>query len=211
MPKHFGQVVPIEDIERILALTDLGRAAGLHLPARRGRQRSSATASASALAPDGGGMAKLLGRDRRLLPRRAATRRGSSRCPRPTPWPWIRESEREGQLPHGLDVRHAFPGRDLQLLAAVMLCHEDDGDPQVAGHVPWRVPGPRRSGQVQRLRASASSCARSRPSGRARRRTRPRSTPTRCYGCGICRSACVTGAISLVDRAEVPAAASLWL
>jgi Pyruvate/2-oxoacid:ferredoxin oxidoreductase delta subunit len=32
-----------------------------------------------------------------------------------------------------------------------------------------------------------------------------------CYGCGICRSACVKDAITLVDRAAVPAAASLWL
>jgi len=33
----------------------------------------------------------------------------------------------------------------------------------------------------------------------------------KCYGCGICRSACVTGAIGLVDRSAVAAAASLWL
>lgn len=33
----------------------------------------------------------------------------------------------------------------------------------------------------------------------------------KCYGCGICRTACARGAISLTDRALVPAAASLWL
>jgi Pyruvate/2-oxoacid:ferredoxin oxidoreductase delta subunit len=33
----------------------------------------------------------------------------------------------------------------------------------------------------------------------------------RCYGCGICRSVCVKAAITLADRAAVPAAASLWL
>jgi Pyruvate/2-oxoacid:ferredoxin oxidoreductase delta subunit len=31
-----------------------------------------------------------------------------------------------------------------------------------------------------------------------------------CYGCGICRSACRPQAISLLDRASVPAAAGLW-
>jgi len=32
----------------------------------------------------------------------------------------------------------------------------------------------------------------------------------RCYGCGICRAACSQGAISLVDRSSVPASANLW-
>ncbi|ACM20427.1 iron-sulfur cluster-binding protein [Geotalea daltonii FRC-32] len=33
---------------------------------------------------------------------------------------------------------------------------------------------------------------------------------THCYGCGICRSACKTNAISLDDRAKSPVAAHLW-
>ena len=33
----------------------------------------------------------------------------------------------------------------------------------------------------------------------------------RCYGCGVCRSVCAQGAIGLVDRAAAPEAASLWL
>ncbi|MFH1371044.1 MAG: 4Fe-4S binding protein [Planctomycetota bacterium] len=33
---------------------------------------------------------------------------------------------------------------------------------------------------------------------------------TRCYGCGICRSLCPTDAIRLQNRADVPAAANLW-
>lgn len=33
---------------------------------------------------------------------------------------------------------------------------------------------------------------------------------TACYGCGVCRSACPNDAIALKDRAEVPAAANLW-
>lgn len=35
--------------------------------------------------------------------------------------------------------------------------------------------------------------------------------PRRCFGCGVCRAACPSGAISLVPRYEVPAAAGLWL
>jgi ferredoxin len=34
--------------------------------------------------------------------------------------------------------------------------------------------------------------------------------PRRCYGCGICRSVCKNDAIHLQDRAQVPAAASIW-
>ncbi len=32
----------------------------------------------------------------------------------------------------------------------------------------------------------------------------------RCFGCGICRAACARGAVSLLDRASVPACAGLW-
>lgn len=34
--------------------------------------------------------------------------------------------------------------------------------------------------------------------------------PQSCYGCGICRSSCAKDAIVLKDRSEVPAAANLW-
>lgn len=34
--------------------------------------------------------------------------------------------------------------------------------------------------------------------------------PRRCYGCGICRAVCPAAAIALPDRAAVPAAAGLW-
>jgi Pyruvate/2-oxoacid:ferredoxin oxidoreductase delta subunit len=36
-------------------------------------------------------------------------------------------------------------------------------------------------------------------------------TIKKCYGCGICRSVCPNQAISLVDRASVPEASGLWL
>lgn len=35
--------------------------------------------------------------------------------------------------------------------------------------------------------------------------------PARCYGCGVCRAACPAGAIELLPRSEVPEAAKLWL
>ena len=34
--------------------------------------------------------------------------------------------------------------------------------------------------------------------------------PTRCYGCGVCRAPCPTEAITLIPRQEVPEAANLW-
>lgn len=34
--------------------------------------------------------------------------------------------------------------------------------------------------------------------------------PLDCYGCGVCRSSCAKDAIVLKDRSEVPAAANLW-
>ena len=35
--------------------------------------------------------------------------------------------------------------------------------------------------------------------------------PGRCFGCGICRSACAKKAITLSDRVSVPAAGELWI
>ena len=35
--------------------------------------------------------------------------------------------------------------------------------------------------------------------------------PFRCFGCGVCRPACVEGAITLVPRQNIPEAAELWL
>jgi ferredoxin len=33
---------------------------------------------------------------------------------------------------------------------------------------------------------------------------------TACYGCGVCRAACAAGAVSLLPRGDVPTAAALW-
>lgn len=35
--------------------------------------------------------------------------------------------------------------------------------------------------------------------------------PTRCFGCGVCRAACPTEAITMTPRAEHPKAANVWL
>lgn len=35
--------------------------------------------------------------------------------------------------------------------------------------------------------------------------------PARCFGCGVCRAACPNGAIALVPRREIPEVVNLWL
>jgi ferredoxin len=35
--------------------------------------------------------------------------------------------------------------------------------------------------------------------------------PTRCFGCGVCRSACQNDAITLIPRHESAEAANIWL
>lgn len=44
-----------------------------------------------------------------------------------------------------------------------------------------------------------------------KRKAKARVDRSKCYGCGICRTTCVKSAIALVDRGAVPEAASLWL
>ncbi len=44
-----------------------------------------------------------------------------------------------------------------------------------------------------------------------KKKTKARIDLKKCYGCGVCRNACARGAIALADREAVPVAASLWL
>jgi ferredoxin len=35
--------------------------------------------------------------------------------------------------------------------------------------------------------------------------------PTRCFGCGVCRATCPTDAVTLIPRQDIPKAANVWL
>ena len=84
--KHFGQVVPIEDIERILALTtSVVRLACICRHVSTGKEQRYCFGVS--MEPNGGGDRQAPRRDRRVLSRRAAHGRPRIDVRRPTPWP----------------------------------------------------------------------------------------------------------------------------
>jgi ferredoxin len=208
MPKHFGQVVPIEDIERILALTtSVVRLACICRHVAGGKEQRYCFGVS--MEPDGGGMAKLLGEiDASYLvgPNTA----GLESMSKADALARIRESEREGNC-------HTVWTFITPFLAGICNCSLPSCyamKTTVAHRSPVffrgeylaRVDPDKCNGCGQCVKLCSFKAFRPR-----KKKDRAEVDAARCYGCGICRSACVTGAISLVDRAEVPAAASLWL
>jgi len=206
--RHFGQVVPIEDIERILALTtSVVRLACICRHVSNGKEQRYCFGVS--MEPDGGGIAKLLREiDASYLvgPHTA----GLESLSREKALALIRESEREGNchtvwtfvtpflagicncsLPSCYAMKTTVSHRAPVFFRGEYVAAVDPGKCSGCGQCvkicPFKAFRPRKKKDKAEVRAD------------------------RCYGCGICRSVCVTGAIGLVDRAAVPAAAGLWL
>ncbi len=173
-PRHFGQVVPLEDIECILALTtSVVRVACLcrHVATGGREQRYCFGVSMS---PDGGGMAGLLREiDASYLVGPHAG--GLESMPKDKALALIRESEREGNC-------HTVWTFLTPFLAGICNCSLPSCyamKTTVGLKTPVFFRGntwPASTGSAARGAACAPRAAGSRPSSRARRRTRPRST-----------------------------------
>ena len=150
-PKHFGQVVPIEDVERILALTtSVVRLACICRHVSVGKEQRYCFGVS--MEPNGGGIAKLLGEiDASYLvgPHTA----GLESMPKTEALARIRESEREGNCHTVWTFITPFLAGICNCSLPGLLRHEDDRHAQIARLLPRRVCGRCRSRQVQRLRS----------------------------------------------------------
>lgn len=208
MPYHFGQVIPIEDVEKILEMTtSVVRLACICRKSLLGSEQRYCYGLS--LAPDGGEMASILksiNADYLIGPRTG----GLEYLSKEQALGLMRNCEQDGlchsiwtfitpfigglcncSLPGCMAMRTTLLHRAPVMFRAEYVATVDPEKCQGCGQClkicPFNAYLPLKNGDRAQVNLS------------------------RCYGCGICRSVCPAEAISLVDRESVPEAAGLWL
>lgn len=204
---HYGQVVPIEDLERILEfVTTVVRLPCICRKITLGREKRYCYGLS--LSPGAGALARIVGGlDESVFG--GPDTSGFEVLPKAEALESWREHEREGLCHSVWTFRTPFIGG---------LCNCDRSDciamkstvthrfpvmfraEYVAAIDPERCGGCRQCMKVCQFGAIAYSAARKKSVIDARR----------CFGCGVCRASCPKEAVSLLDRASVPACAKLW-
>ncbi len=204
---HIGQVVPIEDVERILDLgVSVARLACICRHALLGGEHRYCYGLS--LGPNGGRLMEIVrGIDPAYLI--GPTTGGLEFLARDQALAAMRENEREGMC-------HSVWTFMTPFLGGLCNCSLP-GCMAMRATVSHRLPVIIRAEYVARLDAAAcTACGACEPLcsyGALRPGDGGTMTvdPRACYGCGICRSVCPSGALSLVDRSSVPEASTLWL
>ncbi len=204
---HFGQVVPIEDIEQIFGFVNsIVRVACFCRHLTLGSEKRYCYGLS--LAPDGGKFGEIVrGLDNSFL--QGPDTDGFETLSKDEAISALRSHEREG-LCHTVWTFHA------PFIAGVCNCDRSDclamrctvteGIPimfraeYVAAIDPGQCNGCRQCMRVCQFGAIAYSASNQKAVIDKRQ----------CYGCGICRSVCAKDAIHLEARRNVPAAAKLW-
>jgi NAD-dependent dihydropyrimidine dehydrogenase PreA subunit len=204
---HFGQVVPIEEIEQIFGFVNsIVRVACICRHITLGSEKRYCYGVS--LAPDGGGFMEILhGLDDSFLNGPDIT--GFETLTKDQAIAAFRDHEKEG-LCHSVWTFHA------PFIAGLCNCDRSDCLAMrctvteqiplmfraefVAGIDPDQCNGCRQCMRVCQFGAIAYSAA----------NKKAVIDPKQCYGCGICRSVCAKDAITLESRSNVPAAAKLW-
>jgi Pyruvate/2-oxoacid:ferredoxin oxidoreductase delta subunit len=205
---HFGQVVPIEDVEKILEFTtSIVRLACIcRYAAFKSEQRYCYGLS---MAPEGGEMVKILKSvDSSYLigPQTA----GLEHMSKEQALALMRENEEEG-------LCHTVWSFVTPFLGGLCNCSLP-GCGAMKASLTYKTPVMFRSEYVTQVNdercTGCGECVKICPFDAFaphKKKTKARVNLKKCYGCGICRNACARGALSLVDRRSVPKAASLWL
>ncbi|HAR94660.1 MAG TPA: 4Fe-4S ferredoxin [Deltaproteobacteria bacterium] len=204
---HFGQVVPIEDIEAIFGMVNsITRLACLCRSITLGQEKRYCYAVS--LGPDGGRLENIfdgLGKTFFGGPDGA----GLERLAREEALSAMKSHEREG-------LCHTVWTFETPFIAAICNCDRTDclglrstlthgvrvlfRSEYIATVDPDRCTGCRECMRLCQFGALSFSAARKQVMIDKRL----------CYGCGVCRSGCSRGALSLVDRSTVPSVARLW-
>jgi Fe-S-cluster-containing hydrogenase component 2 len=204
---HYGQVVPIEDIEQIFGFVNsVVRVACICRHITLGSEKRYCYGVS--LAPDGGKFGQIVrGLDDSFL--NGPDTAGLETLSKDEAISALHDHEREG-LCHSVWTFHApFIGGICNCDRSdclAMRCTVTEGFPvmfraeYVAGVDPDQCNGCRQCMRVCQFGAIAYSAANKKAVIDQRR----------CYGCGTCRSACTKDAIGLEPRSSVPAAATLW-
>jgi Pyruvate/2-oxoacid:ferredoxin oxidoreductase delta subunit len=205
---HFGQVVPIEDVEKILDFTTsvVRLACICRYSAFKAEQRYCYGLS---MAPEGGEIVKLLkGVDSSYLigPQTA----GLEYMSKDQALALMRENEEEG-------LCHTVWSFVTPFLGGLCNCSLP-GCMAMEASLTYKTPVMFRSEYVAQVSddrcSGCGECVKICPFEAFlphKKKAKARVDLKKCYGCGVCRNACARGAIALADRAAVPVAASLWL
>lgn len=204
---HYGQIVPIEDIERIFGFVNsIVRVACICRHITLGREKRYCYGVS--LAPDGGKLGEIVqGLDKSFL--NGPDTAGMERISKDEAISAFRSHEQEG-LCHSVWTFHApFIGGICNCDRSdclAMRCTVTQGIPvmfraeYIAEVEPDRCNGCRQCMRVCQFGAISYSASNKKAVIDQRR----------CYGCGICRSVCKQNAISLQERSKVPVVANLW-
>jgi NAD-dependent dihydropyrimidine dehydrogenase PreA subunit len=206
--RHFGQVVPIEDVERILALTtSVVRLACICRHASFGKEQRYCFGLS--MGPDGGDIARLMREiDASYLV--GPETGGLESMSMTEALARVRETEREGNC-------HTVWTFLTPFLAGLCNCSLP-GCYAMKATVSHKTPIFFRGEYVAAVDPEKCSgcgqCVEICPFKAFepwKKKAKAAVDASKCYGCGICRSVCARAAIALADRAAVPAAAGLWL
>jgi NAD-dependent dihydropyrimidine dehydrogenase PreA subunit len=204
---HHGQVLPIEDVERIFDMVgSIVRAACICRHVTLGQEKRYCYGVT--LKPDGGLLGEIArGLDQSFLG--GPDLPGAEKLSKDEAITALRDHEHEGLCHSVWTFRTPF-------IAAVCNCDRSDclgmrctvtqaipimSRAEYVGAVdPDTCTGCRQCMRVCQFGAITYSAANKKTG----------IDPRRCYGCGICRAVCSKNAITLQDRATVPIAAKLW-
>ena len=204
---HYGQVVPIEDLERILGFVNtVVRLPCICRKITLGKEKRYCYGLS--ISPGGGEFSRIIqGLEHSYL--KGPDNYGFETLSKEDALQALREHEREG-LCHTVWTFHT------PFICGLCNCDRSDcmamkatvthdfpvmfRAEYVAGIDPETCIGCRQCMKVCQFGAIAFSVAEKKSVVDARR----------CYGCGICRAACSKGSISLLERASVSASANLW-
>ncbi|MGB2815440.1 MAG: 4Fe-4S binding protein [Dehalococcoidales bacterium] len=204
---HFGQVLPIEDVERIFGfVTEFVRLACICRQANLGTEQRYCYGVS--LAPQGGEMRKIIeGIDASYLT--GPDTAGLETLTREEALDSFRQHEKEG-------LCHSVWTFLAPFIGGICNCDRSDCMAMLST-VTYGFPVMFRAEYVAEVNPELCNgcrqCMRSCQFGAMGYSAANKKViidPRRCYGCGICRASCTKDAITLHDRASVPVAANIW-